>query len=275
MPVFFLTMTGRAAAQSESGNYCVQDYRSGATCTANDVRLERLDFVEVISPCTGIGSTATVVFDALLSADGSPNRYDIGFFIATDGTTHDTNLDPSGPFGALGGDSCYHDYLDGGATPNPVYEQDNLPIGAPDTVPDTIYDINFNDADDSTVFGGWWNGNTDGDTCGDIEQNRAALTRLQPMTITCVDNDGDGAVDISVCASWDNNTNTACSNVQSAIPGTGSKCSCSTINLPFAPTAVTLSESSAATGQAQLPSLLAILGALATGIALFTRRRIA
>ena len=250
-------------AQSESGNVCVRDYQGGANCTANDVRLERLDFVTVTTPCAGPGSTATVVFDALITAEGSPNRYDIGFFIATDGTSHDDTIDPSGTkLGALGGDNCYHDYLDGPQSATPALTRDEF-VGIPGN--DTAYD-------QDAGFTGWWNGNTDVDSCGDMQTNTGALTRLDQINIVCNDLDGDGAVDISVCAAWDNNTNTTCNDVTGAFPGTGSKCSCSTINLPFAPTAVTLDQASTSPSQSLLLPLLSLISILVVATMLFWRR---
>src|SRR5688572_16566781 len=89
-----------AAAQGETGNVCVRDYRSGAVCTANDVRIEALTVVSVIEDClTGVVGETEVVFEALVSSAGSPDRYDIGLFLALDGGS------------ARDGDSCYHDFL--------------------------------------------------------------------------------------------------------------------------------------------------------------------
>ncbi|MGH2536225.1 MAG: hypothetical protein ACRDHL_02400 [Candidatus Promineifilaceae bacterium] len=266
-----LAGAGTALAQdSETGNVCVRDYLAGANCTANDVRFERLSPANVVLPCGNHDNnpntpfTTTVVFEALVSADGSPNRYDIGLFIALDGTSHDADIDPSGQvLGALGGDACYHTFLSGPQTSTPAYTVDSLPIEQPDGINDTVVD------------GPWWNGNTDLDGCGDMETNTAVLKTLEAITVACVDNDGDGAADVSVCSSWDNNTQTTCTDVTTAFPGTSSKCSCETVQFDFTPTALTQAGATAE-GQPALPLYIpAGLAAVALLSLVVLRRRTA
>ncbi len=184
----------------QSGNFCVQDFQPGAVCTANDVRFEEFVQVSVLEDCpTGDPNTAMILFQVRVSADGSPDRFDIGMFIALEGGS------------ALTGDSCLHDYLDPPLTETPVYG-----------------DVNGNGVPD-IVDGPWWDEETDaGDFCGDMETNTEVLKTLVPITIACVDNSvpPDGIVDISACASWDNNQQSTCSGVVGAFPGTNSKCSC-------------------------------------------------
>lgn len=204
--------TERLLAQ-ETGNVCVRDYQPGANCTANDVRIEELIPVTVIEACNeGVIGEVEVIFDALVSASGSPNRYDVGIYLDTSGTFE----------GALSGDACYHDYLSPPLTSTVMYT-----------------DSNMNGILDNTN-GPWWIG--DGDMCGDIETNTELIKRLPPLRLACADADGDplGAADIHVCTSWDNNANTACTDVTQAFPGTNSKCGCSTINFEFTPTVVTM-----------------------------------
>lgn len=99
----------------ETGNVCVRDYRSGAVCVANDVRIEALTVVSVIEDCVdGVVGETEVVFETLVSADGSPNRYDVGLPLALDGGS------------ARDGDSCFQDYLDPPLTPTPTYGDKNL-----------------------------------------------------------------------------------------------------------------------------------------------------
>ena len=222
------------AQGGEEGNVCVQFYTPGATCTANDVRLEELIIVNLINGCTEapVGQMEAE-YEALISADGSPDRYDVGFFIATDG----------GDAMNAGG-TCYHGYLDAIAQPltlTPVYG-DWYPASGGDGIPD-VYNLD-------PAFAGYWNGEPrdTADLCGDMQTNTQVLKRAaETMVIPCDDlvdgagNPGaDGFVDVGVCASWDNNANTTCTNVAQAIPGTGSKCSCSRINLPNQPTAIDL-----------------------------------
>jgi hypothetical protein len=222
------------AQGGEEGNVCVHVYTPGATCTANDVRLEELIIVNLINGCTEapVGQMEAE-YEALVSAAGSPDRYDIGFFIATDGGDA---MDAGG--------TCFHGYLDAIAqplTPTPVYG-DWYPALAGDGIPD-VYNLD-------PAFAGYWDGEPrdTADLCGDMETNTQVLKRaVTPMIIPCDDlvdgagNPGaDGFVDVGVCASWDNNAQKTCLSVTDAVPGTGSKCSCSRVNLPNQPTLIDL-----------------------------------
>jgi uncharacterized repeat protein (TIGR01451 family) len=195
-----------AWAQGETGNVCVRDFRGGAVCTANDVRIEELIVIAVIETCLeGVPGETEVVFEALVSSAGSPDRFDIGLFLALDGGS------------ARDGDSCYHDNLDPPLTTAPTYG-----------------DVNFDMVDD-ILDGPWWDG--DMDMCGDLESNTQALKTLPSLRFACIDNNGDGSVDVGVCTSWDNNTNTICTDLGDAFPGTNSKCSCDAVELGIAPAA--------------------------------------
>ena len=162
----------------------------------------------------GTPGFATVVFEAGLLA-GMADRYDIGIFLARDGGS------------ARDGDDCFHDYLDPPLTTMPTYGDVDM-----DTVPDI-------------VGGPWWDGDsatTANDVCGDIEGSTEIFKTLVPVTIACVDTNGDGNVDVDVCLSWDNNANTLCTGVAQAFPGTNSKCGCSDprIEVPNTPVPVEL-----------------------------------
>jgi hypothetical protein len=200
------------AEAQQVGNYCIRDFQPGATCTANDVRIERLRVVTVLESCTeGVYGEAEIVFEALVSADGSPDRYDIGLFIALDGGS------------AREGDSCFHDHLPPPLSPTPTYGDANS-----DGIPDLSAPP-------------WWDGEGDPDTCGDIETDTQVLKTLVAMRIACIDRTGDGIVDVSVGASWDNNTGSTCTGIGQAYPGTNAKCSVSDIStgleVPPPPTA--------------------------------------
>ena len=72
------------------------------------------------------------------------------------------------------------------------------------------------------------------DTCGDIEQDvDTYLTFQQPITVPCVDTDGDGRIDIGSCLSWDNQKaqQPSCQSLDETLPNTPAKCRCETINL--------------------------------------------
>jgi uncharacterized repeat protein (TIGR01451 family) len=186
--VAVMASTGIAFAQ-ETGNVCVQDYRPGITCTANDVKIS-LFYVNQVAPvCQNVGDTATAYMTAQLVAT-SNLRYDIGLFVAMDGGS------------ALSGDSCYHDYLhpiSNTATPSgqdrfaPFYDAEG------DTCGDIEQNINnFYDLAPITI------------TCKDDDNDK----QVDP---------------ISACVSWEQNANAACSGVTDAIPGSPSKCNCESI----------------------------------------------
>ncbi|MBL4773467.1 MAG: hypothetical protein JKX98_07660, partial [Alcanivoracaceae bacterium] len=211
LTIFFITTV---QAQGEDGNFCVKDFRSGAVCTANDVRIESLTVTSLIEDCnTGTIGETEVVFDTLVSAAGSPNRFDIGIFLAKDGGS------------ARDGDLCHHNYLSGSLTATPFYG-----------------DVNGDMVSDLTN-GPWWDGAGDGDTCGDIESNTQLIKTLPALRFQCTDSNLDGSVDISVCTSWDNNTGTACNVVSEAFPGTNSKCSCGSVELGIPPVYLTVTKS--------------------------------
>jgi hypothetical protein len=224
--LLFAGIRSVSAQSGQEGNFCVRDFQAGAVCTANDVRIEELVPISVIETCDqGVPNEAEVRFEALVSADGSPDRYDIGLYLALDGGS------------ARDGDACLHDYLDPPLTTVPTYGDSNT-----DGIPD--------------IYGGPWLDN-DGDMCGDIATNTQVIKVLQTIRVACVDQDQDGFADISVCASWDNNANSTCSTISEAFPGTNSKCSCSIVNFPFSPTSIAVSDIT--TGNiTSLPTITAI-----------------
>ena len=209
----------------EQGNFCVADYPvDPINCTAQDFGLRQLRMVSLIEGCTqGTVGEFEVVLDAVLAAAG-PNRYDVGFFIDLTGS----------PDGALLGDNCLHGYLAPPLTTTPTYVND----------PDNPLSIGA----DTVAYAYWWNGEPaiTVDQCGDMERNTFAVVRLDALRFPCVDNDGDGFVDIHTCSSYRNNQQWDCADVQGAFPDTPSKCGCSYFNFPFQPTAIELASFSAA-----------------------------
>ncbi len=201
------------AQQGEEGDFCIQDYQTGFTCTANDVPDFEFQIVSVLENCNeGVVGEMEVVVNAVIASQ--PNRYDLGIFIAQDGGS------------ALTGDQCYHGYLSGGVTDTVVYDDTFNPNGIPEIV--------------NGLPNGWWTGETSdpGDSCGDIESDTEVIVTLPQMRLSCVDNDNDGSADVDVCLSWDNNAQDTCTDVKGAIPGTNSKCGCTAVQFPFTPTAI-------------------------------------
>jgi hypothetical protein len=72
----------------------------------------------------------------------------------------------------------------------------------------------------------------DGDTCGDLNGGSDPHLDFGPVTVPCVDADGDGLVDVWHCETWANNPdqipdqNTDCTGTVDVQPGTGAKCNC-------------------------------------------------
>lgn len=184
-----------AAEAQQTGNFCVRDFQPGAVCTANDVRIQALNLVNIIETCAaGIPNSALANFEVFVSAVGAPDRYDIGLFIALDGGS------------ARDGNSCFHDYLEPPLTATPTYGDANG-----DGIPD--------------LSGGpWWDADLDG--CGDIASNTQLFKLVASLRVACVDTNNNGFVDASVCTSWDNNAVTNCSGLPDAFPGTNAKCGC-------------------------------------------------
>jgi hypothetical protein len=210
---------------------CIPD---GYSCTANDVRIEALDAVQVITGCryttiSPITQTMNVRFRVSLSSFGltgtSPDRYDIGAYISQNGRP------------VQGNDQCFHDWFEPPITATVNY---TTVLGKR-----TVYKTTapFPPPNNYT-FNGFWNGETNvgADICGDIEgDSRVVKVLTQTFEIACVDRDNNQVYDTYACASWDNNRTTTCTGVGGAVPGTGSKCSCGLYNfLPYTQTAATV-----------------------------------
>lgn len=182
-----------AAAQEnvtwELGDFCLDDYANNSTCTANDVRIASIT-PSVEEACLTVGDTATVKFQVRLDS-GANERYDVSVFVATDGGS------------AWTGNECYHDFLQ--------------PVSTDPTL------INVLSGD-----GYFWELESTHDMCGDIRQNEPTYYNFQQeLTIACVDNNGDGAVDpISTCTGWHNNAKNDCLTVKGADIDVPSKCTC-------------------------------------------------
>ena len=192
---FALSPAALANGTGQVGNYCAGQFVNPANCTANDVLFEEFEVVDIIESCTqGVPGEAEVVFDAIVVSN-SPNRFGIGLFVNLEGTS------------AISGDLCLHDYLSPvNPSTNPADWPTEIVNGGP------AYVAPFP--------------NINGDQCGDVPGNSRVLKRLQQVRIECADQNNDGFVDLSACASWENNQNAQCNSLDEAIPGTPSKCGC-------------------------------------------------
>ena len=114
--LLIVSFGGSAFAQT-SDNNCINVASGGLdNCTANDFGITNITLLDVITPCSGEGTTATLRMQ-LTAEVGSPERYDVGYFISTDGSGD-----------AINGSSCYHTYL------QPLAANDNSnydPVGGP------------------------------------------------------------------------------------------------------------------------------------------------
>jgi len=248
--LIFVLGTGVSVAQGPTplpthDDLCMEDaYEKKVVCTANDFGITDVEFIEVADPCEYIGDTATV--RVLLTAGvGSPERFDIGYFIALSGTNA---IDP--------GNVCYHSYL------QPVYTG-TLPYSP------------------TSGIGAFWQGSeATVDTCGDSEGNNVDIRfeTVDYITIACQDNDNDpgGQVDVEICASYKQADDSFCGSISGptgAVPGAPSKCSCTTFNFPFTPTGITLGEISAnATNRWLLPIVGILLILAATTIVVLRKQ---
>lgn len=274
---------------SETGAFCVNDYTPGSNCTANDVRIVGIEATNVISPCSGEGTTAITefVFDIRAQASGSsPNRYDIGIFVDLDGVTKTVSGKLQGGAQLSGAllnnadevvrtNGCYHTFLGTNITSTPVYSipplDRSLGLGGVVTITDGVPDL---------YDGDWWDGQTENppedaaDTCGDIESGTQLFKTIDTIEFICADGDGDGRVDLNVCTSWDNQTGSTCQGVKDAFPNTKAKCSCNFVNFPFDPTGITLGEITAGSTNRWLLPIIGAIVALAFISIVALRKRV-
>jgi hypothetical protein len=176
-------IVGMATVEEASAQSCLANV-ARTFCTANDVGIADFTVLNGATECFE-GDNVDVLLRANLLSTAS-RRYDIGFFIATDGGN------------ALTG-QCVRDFLSPPAA-----------FGAP-----------YNATSGVGPFL-----NADNDACGDIQQNVTTFRNIQAITVQCQDDDKNGMLDVGACTSWDNNANTICTNVSETDPSTSSKCKC-------------------------------------------------
>lgn len=71
----------------------------------------------------------------------------------------------------------------------------------------------------------------DGDQCGDVSSAPDIGVSVSGVTAVCADTDSDGFFDVSTCSTWRNTSSaTDCSGPSEALPGTPSKCNCTSVN---------------------------------------------
>jgi hypothetical protein len=200
LAVLLVLLLGVQVAYAQaSGGECLRDaadFDQTTICTADDVEMVGMVLLDGPASCI-IGEQITVTLQVQLLPTAN-RRYDVGLYLAQDGGNA---LDR--------GTICYRDYL------HPVTE----------TV--TVEDL-------TNGAGPFWD--HDGDTCGDIFKNEDDVPGntyydIQPFSITCVDPDSDGLLELATVVSWDNGAGTECTNQADTVPGTRSKCRAEIVQL--------------------------------------------
>jgi hypothetical protein len=239
-------------------NGCMQDvydaFGQGGSlgCTANDVSLATATNIEIHDDgCAYPGDTVT--FTAKFQVDVTAgSRNDVGIYFSLDGDPNsdgaytgsctvsslpfDDDNDPSttssvwldldgfGDNTTASNDFGYCS-TDGGTTIDPTYTpcDGGSPEGGDAQCVAALGD------EDATCeeFGDGLNGSFQ-DICGDI--SKPDFSPLYPevtLTVACVDDDGDGELDLPYCTSWrQSGANELCLSPLAAYPGAPSKCNC-------------------------------------------------
>ena len=200
--VHYFADDGSGNADVLQGLGCMQDVAGfGLNCTANDVRIAGIQVIDGVEQleilddgCAFPGDTVTftATFEVVLTAQA---RHDVGLWFAIDG-------DPNGD-GAVSGECTV-------ATPAYAPDPPWLDLdGTGDKTPGT-----------NDVPG-------DQDTCGDIDDAHNPLFPVVTITANCVDEDGNGQLDLPNCTSWRQpGANDLCTSPADAFPGAPSKCRC-------------------------------------------------
>ena len=200
-----LALASCAATAGLSGQQCPGDLTSPINCTANDLGIDSVEIIGLADPCTGPGDTATVSATITLGGSG-PDRYDVGIHINQEGG------DPSQPNNGI----CFREAL--------------FPVAADLTNVNRDSGIGpYADLDGAFLP-------LLSDACGDRQTGFSLVRSLvdgdiasnsttpAQVSVSCVDNDGDGFVDVGWMVTWAQNRQTICSSLSQIDPGTASKC---------------------------------------------------
>jgi uncharacterized repeat protein (TIGR01451 family) len=170
-------------------NQCAGDrFGSNLVCTANDVQITEMTVTNGPASCTG---GELISLDLALTVNfGSPNRYDVGIFLANDG------LDPQLTVANGGATSCTVSIL-----PNSSPFLDLDPDGGTDTCGDG-------------------NGGISGGT-------GTGVLNISGVSVPCQAVSNDGTLYIPFIVSWDNQASPSggtCTSIADPVPNTKSKC---------------------------------------------------
>lgn len=193
---FGMPRRAAAVADSETGDYCMQTIFEGnggsgtPGCTAND---SAVSLVSTGSSGTtyckpGENVTASLIMSV---TSATPDRYDLGLYMALDGGS------------AITGTDCFHTFWQTGVD----------------------YHDSLIDGTDSNLT------NIDGDTCLDLTGGgTVGKKEAENITFLCQDTDGDGHADLNGCVGWRQNVKGSCDDLSGTGPATKSKCSCGSFN---------------------------------------------
>ncbi len=163
-------------------------FGSDLNCTANDVQITEMVVTSGQTSCIG---GRPITLDLAVSVDfGSPNRWDVGIFLANDG------LDPRRTVANGGATSCTVSIL-----PNASPFLDLDPIGGADTCGDG----------NGSIGGGTGTG----------------VLNIPNVTVPCQAVSNDGTLSIPFVVSWDNQSSPSggtCTSIADPVPNTKSKC---------------------------------------------------
>lgn len=188
---------------------CIQDNWKAANKTDDLVCASKEVYIDPTSvtsdkplTCT-LGETVAITIDASIQIAGPRN--DVGWYVATDGGD------------ALTGQCVVNGFQDNGAA----------------------YDI-VNANSQSAGFVKWTKTDgADGDKCGDVfivndGSAKVAIPIMVNVTVPCIDENDDGALDFAVCFTWKTDATNGMCNFSTNIPGTNCGCFCTRIDVPNA-----------------------------------------
>jgi hypothetical protein len=225
IPLLISLASAPVLAVSFGSNASCVAQRGGNSCTANDLTFVLIGLGVQSDGCLNIDDTVTINLGARIRNSTAQVRYDVGIFI-----------DRSNVSAYSGIDSCAVDTLENqGALNDFTCGTGHLNLNGYGT----------------TLPGDGPFLNTDGDTCGDLQNRNGSgcdfspvdgnyddsFQVLAPLTLSCRAGvpTGDGYVHLATCLTWGNNSdevgnllspNKACNGRDDVEPGTPSKCAC-------------------------------------------------